>query len=96
MFSVLGNHDYGDYSKWETLKKKKENFEAIKQFYEHTGFKLLLNESVIVSKNSERIAIIGVENWGKPPFKKYGNLQKAIVHIKDIPFKILFGEGSLI
>jgi predicted MPP superfamily phosphohydrolase len=91
-YAILGNHDYGDYSKWETLKKKKENFEAIKQFYKHTGFKLLLNESVIVSKDKERIAIIGVENWGKPPFKKYGNLQKAIEHIKDIPFKILLSH----
>ena len=91
-FAILGNHDYGDYSLWDSPDEKQENFEAIKQFYTDIGFKLLLNESQIISKNNEQIAIIGIENWEKPPFKQYGNLQKAIKAVKAIPFKILLSH----
>jgi predicted MPP superfamily phosphohydrolase len=88
-YAILGNHDYGDYSKWESKEAKQENFEAIKQFYKAIDFKFLLNEAEIVSKNNEQIAIVGVENWGKLPFKQYGDLQKALENVKTIPFKIL-------
>ena len=91
-FAVLGNHDYGDYSPWDSFEAKQENFEAIKQFYKDIGFKLLLNESQIISKNNEQIAIIGVESWGKPPFKQYGNLKKAIKEVKTISYKILLSH----
>ncbi|WP_142785895.1 metallophosphoesterase [Changchengzhania lutea] len=91
-FAVLGNHDYGDYSQWDSIKAKQENFNAIKQFYHDIGFKLLLNEAVIISENGEQIAIVGVENWGKPPFKQYGDLQKPLIHTNDIPFKILLSH----
>jgi len=91
-FAILGNHDYGDYSQWDSLEAKQENFDAIKQFYIDIDFKVLLNESQIISKNNEQIAIIGVENWGKPPFKQYGDLQKAIKAVKAIPFKILLSH----
>jgi hypothetical protein len=91
-FAVLGNHDYGDYSKWDSKKAKHENFEAIKNFYKENDFKLLLNESEIISSENEKIAIIGVENWGNPPFKQYGDLQKALKNTEDIPFKILLSH----
>jgi len=91
-YAILGNHDYGDYSKWDTPKAKVENFKAIQQFYTKIGFKLLMNESEVISKSTEEIAIIGVENWGKPPFKQYGDLQKAMQDVKDIPFKILLSH----
>lgn len=91
-YAILGNHDYGDYSQWETPKAKQDNFEAIKQFYATIGFNLLLNEADIISRNKEEIAIVGVENWGKPPFKQYGDLQKALETVKDIPFKILLSH----
>ena len=90
--AVLGNHDYGDYSKWDSLNDKKENFEAIKKFINDINFTLLLNEALIVEENQEKIAVIGVENWGKPPFKKYGNLKKAMTQVSDIPFKILLSH----
>ncbi len=90
--AILGNHDYGDYSKWDTPKAKQENFEAIKQFYKSIDFKLLLNESKIISEDNDQIAIIGVENWGKLPLKQYGDLQKAIEKVKSIPFKILLSH----
>lgn len=91
-YSVLGNHDYGDYSEWESKAVKEANFEGIKQFYKDTGFKLLLNDAEIVTNSEEKIAIIGVENWGNPPFKQYGDLQRAIEQVRDIPFKILLSH----
>jgi hypothetical protein len=91
-YAVLGNHDYGDYSQWNSLAEKEENLEAIKNFYQEISFKLLLNEGEIIKKNNEAISIIGVENWGKPPFKQYGNLDKAMENVNEIPFKILLSH----
>ena len=91
-YAVLGNHDYGDYSQWETAKEKQDNFEKIKQFFPLINFKLLLNEAEIISKNDQQIAIVGVENWGKPPFKQYGDLQQASKNVKHVPFKILLSH----
>ena len=91
-YAVLGNHDYGDYSEWRTKKAKKANHELIKHFYNRIDFKLLLNESDIVEIKEEKMAIIGVENWGKPPFKQYGDLNKAMVKVIEIPFKLLLSH----
>lgn len=91
-YAVLGNHDYGDYSKWETTQKKKSNLESIKYFYKKIGFKLLLNESDILEIKGEKIAILGVENWGNPPFKQYGDLKKAMINTDDISFKLLLSH----
>ncbi len=93
-FAVLGNHDYGDYHEWTSAKAKQENLQAIKGFYDKTGFKLLLNETMIMNKNNleEQLAIIGVENWGNPPFKQYGDLQKAIEGLDSEIFKILLSH----
>ncbi|WP_111710026.1 metallophosphoesterase [Lutibacter citreus] len=91
-YAVLGNHDYGDYSTWKSLKAKQSNFELIKYFYKKIDFKLLLNEAKIINYEQEKMAIIGVENWGNPPFKQYGNLKKALKDVKSIPFKILLSH----
>ncbi len=91
-FAVLGNHDYGDYSSWTTPELKKSNFESIKYFYKKIDFRLLLNEGTSIQKDGFEIAIIGVENWGHPPFKKYGDLDKAMKPIQEIPFKILLSH----
>ena len=91
-FAVLGNHDYGDYSSWSTPELKKSNFESIKYFYKKINFKLLLNENSILLHNGEEIAVIGVENWGHPPFKKYGNLKKALKKCEHVKFKILLSH----
>ncbi len=91
-YAVLGNHDYGDYSKWKTESDKKENHEAIKQFYKAIDFKLLLNESDIIKKDHGDIAIVGVENWGHPPFKQYGDLKKALEKTAEVSFKILLSH----
>jgi len=91
-YAVLGNHDYGDYSEWPSAKAKKENFETLKQFFKDIEFKLLLNTSEHIEIKSEKIAVVGVENWGSPPFKQYGNLEKALNSAEDIPFKILLSH----
>lgn len=91
-YAVLGNHDYGDYSSWTDKKEKEENLVAIKQFFKDTNFKLLLNDSDRISKNDDEIAIIGVENWGLPPFPQYGDLNKSLAKVLDIPFKILLSH----
>lgn len=91
-YAVLGNHDYGDYSEWKNAKAKQSNFESIKYFYKKIDFKLLLNESVAIEKEGKKIAIVGVENWGNPPFKQYGNLKKALKNVADTHFKILLSH----
>lgn len=91
-YAILGNHDYGDYSQWETPKAKQANFEAIQQFYKTIDFRLLLNEADLISNKNDKIAIIGIENWGKPPFKQYGDLHRALKNVKAIPFKILLSH----
>lgn len=91
-YAVLGNHDYGDYSQWDSKEAKQENFQAIKTFYKENDFKLLMNESEILEKENEKIAIVGVENWGNPPFKQYGDLKKALNGSENIPFKILLSH----
>ncbi|UCE93827.1 MAG: metallophosphoesterase [Flavobacteriaceae bacterium] len=91
-FAVLGNHDYGDYSSWETPELKKSNFESIKYFYKKIGFNLLLNESFILKSEEAEIVILGVENWGVPPFKQYGDLAKSLENVTSIPFKILLSH----
>ncbi|MBT8394019.1 MAG: metallophosphoesterase [Bacteroidia bacterium] len=91
-YAVLGNHDYGDYSEWKSIDQKKQNFESIKYFYKKIDFKLLLNESEIFERNGSKLSIIGVENWGNPPFKQYGDLSKAIDNINVNSFKILLSH----
>lgn len=91
-YAVLGNHDYGDYSDWKSDDAKRSNFESIKYFYKKIDFKLLSNESVIIEKEGQKIAIVGVENWGNPPFKQYGDLKKALKSVANIPFKILLSH----
>ena len=70
IFSVLGNHDYGDYIDWDTPEAKSSNLEDLKKLQKEMGFDLLLNESRFLQKGNDRIALIGVENWGKGGFKK--------------------------
>jgi len=90
-FSVLGNHDYGEYVTWPSQKAKDENFEAIKDLYGQIDFKLLLNEHQFVEKGTDKIAIVGVENWGNN-FKKAGDINKASTNLKQDDFKILMSH----
>jgi len=91
-FSILGNHDYGDYLKWPTEEAKAKNLQDLKDVHGKIGFRLLLNESLHLEKDGEKIALIGVENWGKRGFVKHGDLDKAIAPIEDSTFKILLSH----
>lgn len=88
-FSVLGNHDYGDYITWESHEAKHKNLEDLKTIQKQLGFDLLLNESRYLQKEGDRIALLGVENWGVGGFKKAGDLKKAAKNITENDFKIL-------
>lgn len=87
-YSVLGNHDYGEYVNWPSQKEKQENFEGIKDLHRQIDFKLLLNEHVKLEKGGQEIAIVGVENWGHN-FKQAGDLDKASSGLTPRDFKIL-------
>ncbi|WOD42064.1 metallophosphoesterase [Hwangdonia lutea] len=91
-YSVLGNHDYGDYVNWPTPEAKAQNFKDLLQTQKDMGFDLLLNESRTIEKNGQRLAIIGVENWGAGGFKKAGDLKKAAQDIDENDFKILMSH----
>ncbi|MDG5490752.1 metallophosphoesterase [Psychroserpens sp. SPM9] len=92
VFSVLGNHDYGDYVDWESEEDKQRNLNDLIKIQKEMGYNVLLNESRFIEKNGERIAIVGVENWGKGGFKKAGDLRKATEHIDAHDFKILMSH----
>ena len=87
-YSILGNHDYGDYVQWPSAADKKANFEAVKAIHPKIGFQLLLNENTYIEKDGQRIALIGVENWGKG-FNKAGDLKQASEGVSKKEFKIL-------
>lgn len=90
-YSILGNHDYGEYVEWDTEEEKEENFQAIKDLHRQIDFKLMLNENVKIQKGNDSIAIVGVENWGKH-FKKAGDLKLASKGIAKKDFKILMSH----
>ncbi len=91
-YSILGNHDYGDYHYWKSKEAKEANLEQIKNVHKELEFKLLLNQSEIIEVNKNQIAVTGVENWGKPPFAQYGDFILAQKPVENIPFKILLSH----
>lgn len=91
-YSILGNHDYGDYIPWDTEEEKAENLERLKTMQREMGFDLLLNEHRYLEREGARIALIGVENWGRGGFKKAGDLQAATQGIDPSDFKILLSH----
>lgn len=91
VFSVLGNHDYGDYVQWKSQKDKLKNLQDLKEIHHQMNFQLLLNEHRFIEKNNEKIAIVGVENWGEG-FVKKGDLDKALTGVNTSDFKILLSH----
>jgi len=88
-YSILGNHDYGEYVHWKSKEEQQANLERLKQIERDLGFDLLLNENRKIKINNEEIELIGVENWGLPPFPQYGDLEKAMKNVNKNSFKIL-------
>ncbi len=93
VFSTLGNHDYGDYVQWNSKQEKMDNLERLKRVHADLGWRLLMNEHVVLQKGDDKIALLGVENWSaKARFPKYGDLEKAYAGSAPHPFKILMSH----
>lgn len=92
-FAVLGNHDYGDYTVWDSPQKKAKNLQKLKNHFSKFGFRLLNNESVFIRKQNDSIELIGVENFSKKGQKNYSNLTKAMINNQIASFKILLSHN---
>lgn len=90
-FSVLGNHDYGMYHEWGSEEAREENLEKLKQHHADMGYRLLLDEHVTLEKEGEKIALLGVENWGRGFIEK-GDLSKALNGVEEGAFKVLLSH----
>ena len=91
-YACLGNHDFGDYTVWRTSETKNTNLSDIISHYEKMGFELLRNEHDFIIKDNDSIAISGVDSWGLPPFKQYGDIMKAVQNIPPNTFNILLSH----
>lgn len=93
VLSVTGNHDYGDYVPWDSKEEKRANFQRFIQVHKDMGWDLLMNEHRVFERNGEKIAIIGIENWGHAlRFPRYGKLADAYKGTEEIPFKVLMSH----
>jgi predicted MPP superfamily phosphohydrolase len=93
VYSTLGNHDYGDYVQWPSTAAKQENLAALINLHKEMGWDILMNENRIIEKAGEKIAVLGIENWGaKGRFPKYGKMEEAIKGTESIPFKLLLSH----
>lgn len=100
VYSILGNHDYGDYVDWDTPQAKAQNLQWLKDIQKEMGWKMLNNERTYLHKGQDSILLIGVENWGEPPFPQYGDLNKALPseigegpHQNDSTYKLLLSHN---
>jgi len=91
-FSITGNHDYGDYVKWESKELKEKNFNDLIRYHKEMDFKLLMNEHVKITREKETIAVVGVENWGVAPFPEHGDIHKATKGLSNMEFKLLLSH----
>lgn len=92
VYSVTGNHDYGDYNWWPSVEARRKDIDLIHTAHREMGYDLLLNENRVLNIAGEQLAIIGVENWSYRRPQKYGNLKKAIAGVEDIPVKLLLSH----
>ncbi len=89
VYSVLGNHDYGDYKHWDSEEEKEANNRLLFKFQKEMNFILLRNEHVVFEKNGDKIGLYGVENWGHKPFPQRADLDRSLQGAEEIPFKLL-------
>ena len=93
VFSTLGNHDYGDYVHWPNERAREQNLEDLKTLQAGMGWRLLMNEHVVLAKEGQEIALIGIENWSaKARFPKHGKMWEAYPGAEKYPFKILMSH----
>ena len=93
IFSVLGNHDYGDYYRWKSHSEKTENLQQVIRLHKKLGWDILMDEHRYIEKNGERIGVIGVQNWSaRMNFTRYGNLNKAMTGMDTKQVNILLSH----
>ncbi len=93
IYSILGNHDYGDYVDWPSKEAKAANLQELKDIQAQMGWKMLNNAHTVLKKKGQQIGLIGVENWSaKPRFPKYGDMKKATEGLPDLPFNLLMSH----
>lgn len=92
VYSVLGNHDYGDYAGWETPEAKRRNLLDLMRIHKEMGYDLLMDEHRFIEVGGERIAILGNQNWGTGGFAQYGNLARAYAGTQEAPVKLLLSH----
>lgn len=90
-YSILGNHDYGDYALSQFPARKELNFRRLVEIHEEAGFRLLRNENVKLEKNGQSISLLGTENWGLG-FHQYGDLEKTMNGVSEDAFKIMLSH----
>ncbi|HEV2354041.1 MAG TPA: metallophosphoesterase, partial [Puia sp.] len=90
-FSILGNHDYGDYIHWDSAADKAANLEKLKAHHEALGYRLLMDEHVQIEKDGQKIVLLGVQNWGRG-FIQLGDIGKALDGVDKEAFKILLSH----
>ena len=93
VYSVLGNHDYGDYVNWNSLKEKQDNIQKLNTYQKEMGWSVLNNDHKTIIRACDTIMVIGVGNWGNPPFPRYGNLNEAYETLNDDKYKILLSHN---
>jgi len=92
VYSTLGNHDYGDYRGWKSQEAKVRNLDDLKEAHHELGWKLLMNENRYIEEKSEKISVIGIENWGAGRFSKYGKLEEAYAGSDEASVKLLLSH----
>lgn len=92
VYSVTGNHDYGDYKSWPSKEAKSKNFRDMMDVHDALGFDLLMNANRKLNLDGATLRIIGVENWGAGRFAKYGNLKEAILNTEESDFRLLLSH----
>lgn len=92
VYSVLGNHDYGDYVQWPSEQAKKDNLQELARIQKGMGWELLMDAHKIIQRGTDQLAVVGVQNWGGGRFPKYGNLAKATDGLTPAQFKVLLSH----
>jgi uncharacterized protein len=93
VFSILGNHDYGDYYAWKTREEKVSNLDNLKELHGKLGWNLMLNEHAYLERGGEKIGLIGIENWSaRANFSRYGDMKKATEGFEPKPYNILLSH----
>ncbi len=92
VYSVTGNHDYGDYYHWHTSEEKRRNFRDLMAVHTQLNYKLLMNEHTFLQESGDKLAVIGIENWGGRGFTKYGKLDQAWKGTEEASVKLLLSH----